>query len=278
MKKLLIKLLNKRGYSIYRTKFIDGLIDNISDRNSVIDRLFFWVNQLENSNPQKSILTFLEFLKKNKFEISKSQLFQDLFVLFILDEKRHGFFIEFGATDGIKLSNTYLLERSYNWSGILAEPGMIWHSKLKKNRQCFVDERCVWSKTGMELVFYETDYAELSTLENFHDSDYHQKSRQTHKEYKVKTISLNDLLKYYNAPKKIDYLSIDTEGSEFDILNSFDFNNYDISIITIEHNFNEQREKIFNLLSLHGYVRVYESLSQFDDWYIKKDLIVNLTM
>ena len=66
-----------------------------------------------------------------------SQLRQDLFVLNELDFKENGYFVEFGATDGIKLSNSYLLEKSFNWNGILAEPARIlWISialqKLKK--------------------------------------------------------------------------------------------------------------------------------------------------
>ena len=74
----------------------------------------------------------------------------------------------------------------------------------------------------------------------------------------------------YNAPKKIDYLSIDTEGSEYDILKDFDFNKYDISIITCEHNFTDSRKKIYELLVSNGYVRKYSGASKFDDWFVKQ--------
>lgn len=77
------------------------------------------------------------------------------------------------------------------------------------------------------------------------------------------------MLKKYNAPKKIEYLSIDTEGSEFEILNNFNFNEYEFKIITCEHNFNKNREKINNLLSKNGYIRKYVGFSDYDDWYIK---------
>ena len=53
---------------------------------------------------------------------SRSQLRQDIFVLCTLDFKRNGFFVEFGATNGVDLSNSYLLETEFNWTGILAEP------------------------------------------------------------------------------------------------------------------------------------------------------------
>ena len=65
---------------------------------------------------------------------------------------------------------------------------------------------------------------------------------KTNKLNKVETISLNDLLKKFNAPKYIDYLSIDTEGSEFEILSSLDFSKY-ISVITCEHNYSSKRKK-----------------------------------
>ena len=77
-----------------------------------------------------------------------------------------------------------------------------------------------------------------------------------------------DLLKKYNAPKEIDYLSIDTEGSEFEILNAFDFDAYKIKVITCEHNFTPMREEIYKLLGSKGYVRKYQEFSQFDDWYV----------
>lgn len=77
-----------------------------------------------------------------------------------------------------------------------------------------------------------------------------------------------DLLKKYNAPKIIDYISIDTEGSEFDILNSFNFKKYRFRIITCEVFSN--KKKIHNLLSKNGYTQIFSDLSGFDNWYINK--------
>ena len=78
-----------------------------------------------------------------------------------------------------------------------------------------------------------------------------------------------DLQDEQTAPKTIDYLSIDTEGSEFEILRAFDFNAYHIDIVTCEHNFSTRREDIYQLLLGNGYRRVFTSLSQVDDWYIR---------
>ena len=118
-------------------------------------------------------------------------------------------------------------------------------------------------------MFNETNYAEISTIDSFSDKDFHSLGRQKGIKYEVTTISLIDLLRKYKSPQYIDYLSIDTEGSEYEILNAFDFNEYKFGIITVEHNYTPEREKIFTLLSSKGYKRMYQDISLFDDWYIK---------
>lgn len=213
-----------------------------------------------------------EFLAN--LEYSKSQLGQDLFVLSELAFKRNGFFVEFGATNGIELSNTYLLESKFGWNGILAEPAHLWHSELKANRTAFVETDCVWTRTGETLLFNEVldevHGGELSTIDSFSHSDAHQNARKSGSKYEVSTISLLDLLNKYDAPNEIDYLSIDTEGSEFPILDAFDFDSYNIKVITCEHNYTPMREKIFDLLTANGYVRKYSEKSRFDDWYVRR--------
>lgn len=200
---------------------------------------------------------------------SKAQLRQDLFVLAQTNFKKNGFFVEFGATNGIKLSNTYMLEKQFGWHGILAEPAQMWHKALKENRIAHIETNCVWKETGQTLTFDQVYEGELSTISDFSHSDDHQESRKTKKTYDVTTISLLDLLQKHKAPQIIDYLSVDTEGSEFEILNAFDFSQYDIRLITVEHNYTENREHLYNLLNQNGFKRCFEEVSQFDDWYIK---------
>lgn len=199
---------------------------------------------------------------------ARGQLFQDIFVLNCLDFKFGGFFVEFGATDGKRLSNTWLLEKDFGWQGILAEPARSWRSALEQERTCAISTDCVWKVSGDKLRFTETSVGEFSTLAAFSDSDMHAKLRADGKTYEVATISLNDLLANYNAPYQIDYLSIDTEGSEFEILQAFDFTRHKFKILTVEHNFTEQRGKIRDLLQAHGYVQILEDISCFDDWYV----------
>lgn len=205
---------------------------------------------------------------------SHSQLFQDLFAVFCLSGKRNGYFVEFGATDGVDLSNTLLLERELGWTGILAEPAKCWHAALKKNRRALIDTRCVWSRSGESLAFKETALPVVSTLAEFVDRDFNRHERVQGLTYPVETISLNDLLKTHSSPKEIDYLSIDTEGSELSILQGFAFGEYDVKVITVEHNFCEpDRTQINELLAAQDFVRVFTPLSKFDDWYVKRSII-----
>jgi FkbM family methyltransferase len=257
-------------------KFIQNFLqvfDLAITSNSNLRRL----NSLASKTPAESDLAFLQlFYEVDAGKIlhllpnSKSQLRQDLFVLSELNFKESGYFVEFGATNGIDLSNSYLLERDYSWRGILAEPARVWHSELRKNRKnSIVETNCVWKNSNETLLFNETDAPELSTLDSFSNSDTHLDFRKHGNKYEVSTISLNDLLEKHRAPRNIDYLSIDTEGSEFEILNSFNFDNYNIKIITCEHNFGDNRDKIHSLLVSKGYERKFESVSLFDDWYVK---------
>ncbi|NVD44890.1 FkbM family methyltransferase [Altererythrobacter sp. HHU K3-1] len=202
-------------------------------------------------------------------DASTAQLRQDLFALAITGFKRGGYFVEFGATDGKTLSNTHLLEKKFDWSGILAEPARCWHALLEENRDCIVDRRCVWHTSGERLPFSETGEAELSTIGAFTGSDHHAAARRGAASYDVQTVSLTDLLAQHEAPAEIDYLSIDTEGSEFAILEAFDFARYSIRVITCEHNYTDNRERIRALLEAQGYERRLEHVSQFDDWYVR---------
>jgi len=199
---------------------------------------------------------------------SYAQLKQDVVALLISGFKRGGYFVEFGATNGISLSNTYLLEKDYGWTGILAEPSVDWHDALTKARACAIDFRCVWRTSGEMIDFDVVQAGVLSTISDFSDGDMHAETRRKYRRMQIETVSLDDLLEHHNAPTEIDYLSVDTEGSEFEILNAVDFSKHRFKFITVEHNFTERRQDIHDLLSGNGYHRILERVSKFDDWYV----------
>ena len=202
---------------------------------------------------------------------SNAQRKQDIFVLNHLGLKRGGYFVEFGACDGKMHSNTFLLEKDFQWRGILCEPASGWHNQLKSNRNCIIETKCVWHTSGISLDFNEVPILELSTIDTYSKIDRNKYQRVGGKVYPVETISLSDLLKKHNAPAVIDFLSIDTEGSEYDILKSFNFDIYKFQIICCEHNYGPNRQKIYDLLTKVNYRRVHTNISRWDDWYVSQN-------
>lgn len=252
--KVLVNLLNSRGYII---------LDNIKLRD-LMRR--YYLSRLEEFGILRSKDILNNFLVSNNVTDIKAQFFQDLFVLIMLDFKDNGYFVEFGAYDGISSSNTYLLEK-IGWSGVLAEPSKNFH-KIKKYRTSIHFRLAVYHTSNLNIEFFEDGAkSSLADYANFDNSEIKTKR------YNVLTSSLEDLLILSNAPNYIDYISLDTEGSEFDILNAFDFDKFEFGVITVEHNNDhENKEKIHSLLSASGYIRVLNGLTEVEDWYVNKNI------
>ena len=221
---------------------------------------------------------------RNKEDI-KSQLYQDMFASFVIGDKFEKTFFEFGATNGIDLSNSYTLERYLNWKGVLSEPSPQWHDELKKNRPYTnIISECIWSESNKELNFFVSDVGVLSSLENFKESDKISMPGNTQARVKngkniiVKTISLNDVIEKQFNSKSPSYISIDTEGSEYEILKNFNFKKYKPLVFTIEHNFTELQLKIDKLMYSNDYIRVFKSLTTFDAWYVEKNVFEEINI
>jgi FkbM family methyltransferase len=212
---------------------------------------------------------FLAYVFLNRHR-SKSQILQDLWVNFELGEKRGGFFVEFGAASGLQNSNTWLLEKEQDWNGILVEPNPFWHAALKDSRSATIDYRCVHPVSGERVTFLATDAfdPELSGIAKYADGDHFAETRAKGKAIEVETITLDDLFRQHDAPDVIDYLSVDTEGSEFAILSKFDFSRRIINLISVEQN-RKTETKIEGLLKEQGFNRVFKEFSQWDGWYVR---------
>ena len=228
------------------------------------------------------------FLKKfinsfKKIKNIKSQLYQDVFAYFIIGNKFDKTFLEFGATDGIELSNSYMLESSFGWKGALSEPSPQWYNSLKENRKnTEIITKCIWTESGKTLEFFMSDIGVLSTLKNFIESDKNSMPGNTTQRKKggriisVNTISLNDVIKDYFNNISPSYISIDTEGSEYEILKSFNFNTYRPKVFTIEHNFTDLQTGINDLMKSNNYERIFNKLTAFDAWYVSKETLKEL--
>lgn len=209
----------------------------------------------------------IEYLQDKK---SYSQIKQDLKVLSFYNNKKNGYFVEIGANDGINLSNTYLLESDYNWKGICVEALPDKFNELVKNRKSININKAVYDTTG-EILQFSSDNL-YSGITDKIDKHMYSKTKQ---QISVETMTLNDILDKNNAPIFIDYISIDTEGSEFEIIKSVDLNKYKFGLMHIEHNYVEpRRTEIKTYLLNNGYL--YKGANDFDDEYIHNSLVENI--
>ena len=209
----------------------------------------------------------------SKFK-SFSQLNQDINVIEFYKEKKNGFFVDVGAYDGIEFSNTLLLEKELEWNGICIEPGKRFFQKLTENRTATCIEKAVFDKSDLELDFLDCgdDDEKGAMLSGLITKTICNRTIHSFKEtYKVKTKTLTDILKENNAPKFIEYLSIDVEGAEPNVLRGIDFNEYTFGYISIEFNHSEYMKNIIDEILLNnGYV--FKQFNKFDLDYIHNTL------
>lgn len=203
---------------------------------------------------------------------SRSQHHQDLWASWVNRAAENPYFVEFGAANGVALSNTYLLEKEFGWSGIVAEPNPKFSEDLHKNRDCTVSTRCVYSTSGEHIGFLPPKRGLLGRIEHIVPDDRQEREGKRDVEpIQVETVSLNDLLAEAGAPGTIHFMSVDTEGSELHILEAFDFARWDVRAMCVEHSRTDMRDKLLDLMTSHGFIRVWPNLSGVDDWYVKSD-------
>ena len=164
------------------------------------------------------------------------------------DGKKNGFFIEIGAYDGIIGSNCYHFERFLNWDGIAIEPSNVQFEKLKRNRKCKVLNNAI-SDEVKEVEFIEVTEG-LTQMSGINDSSFKKNINiiSNNQPSKTKSISLKTITFDEIVPKNrdIDYLSIDIEGGEMNLLKSIDFKINNIKVVSVENNIpKEQNFKNF---------------------------------
>jgi hypothetical protein len=168
-----------------------------------------------------------------------SQIGQDAFVINLLQQKRNGVFLDIGAGPPKFISNTYLLEKKYNWTGVSIEldhrSKVAWENSDRKSKFLYEDA-------------FEVDYNQLIT----------------------------NLLEENNKDR-IDYLSIDLEPPTltlealYKVITS---TKHRFTIITFEHDTWRGYDYIVKasreLLTSHNYELVVDNINNQEDWYVDK--------
>lgn len=221
------------------------------------------------------IYGFKKFVKYSIFEMrrkisstffggSYSQQGEDLFMYNLL-KKEKGFYVDVGANDSDRFSNTRLFYKQ-GWSGINVEPDAELFKKLSKKRTRDINLNIGIGKESSILTFYKIIPHTLST---FSKEDAEMSVRQGFR--MVGTVDvpierLEDVLDREAAGKEIDFISIDTEGLDMDVLRSNNWNRFRPHLIciesvvhTIDGRSNEKQDEHESYLTSLGYERIFNN-------------------
>ena len=180
------------------------------------------------------------------------------YVYSILGEQKNGFFIDVGAYDGTLVTNTHFFEDVMSWSGICIEPNPNAYQSLLNRRNCKCYNLGI-SDVETDMVFRKVNgYAEMLSgflpylsKEHIDRINYEvNKNNDTYEDIIIKTKRLDNIIRE-NGIKHIDYLSIDTEGNEFRVIDSINFDECYIRIISVENN--DRNNRVKNLLESKGF-------------------------
>jgi Methyltransferase FkbM domain len=182
------------------------------------------------------------------------QVQQDYIVYQLLQKKRNGYFIDLAANDAINISNTFALEYYHGWDGIIIEPNPIYWPALAY-RNCTVVAAVIGKRTGQEMKFnfqhIDGRFGGLvgPTFDNTKDDGTMRF-----------TVTLLDIFTKFHVPNVIDYFSLDVEGAETFIMESFPFDQYRFNVLTIER----PDKRLSGLLQRNGYKKM-KKLSNFGE-------------
>lgn len=205
--------------------------------------------------------------------------------------KKKGFFIEAGAYDGEKFSNSLFFEVVHKWSGLLVEPNpYVYQDLVKKNRKAWTFPNCFSTKTKPEIVKFDAmglfggienggvKPGDITTGGLKEEAITKDKSSPYYTPYPRKTLHLQcfpvySVLLALGNPT-VDYFSLDIEGAEIPVLLTIPWDKVDIKVLGVESNhfgevFEETGKKLERLLRKAG----YRFLGRFglDNMYLKKD-------
>lgn len=184
---------------------------------------------------------------------------------------KNGFFVDVGAHDGITINNTLYFEKNNNWKGINIEPIDKVFNKLIENRPNNININCaVCNNDGQTEFYFNEGYTEmLSGIINTFDYRHLDRLQNentikgsTTEIINIKTKKLETIFNEHNI-KHINYLSIDVEGGEFEVIKSINFNNVFIDIIAFESHFDDIGIPIINYLENNNYIVIRKSMDIF---------------
>jgi FkbM family methyltransferase len=207
------------------------------------------------------------FIFKNKL----GKIDQKTEIQFYSQFDKNGFYVDVGAHDGISINNTLYFEKNNNWTGINIEPIKSVFNKLVSNRPNNINlNYAVCNNNGETEFLCNTGATEMiSGIKSSFDPRHFQRLQNENKQMgstteviKVNTKKLETIFDENNI-SHINYLSIDVEGAEFEVIKSINFEKVFIDIIEFENNYDDVSIPIIKYLENKNYAIIHRSLDIF---------------
>lgn len=194
---------------------------------------------------------------------------EDAYIQTLFPKDYQGVCVDIGAYDGQSASNTLYFEER-GWRCLCVEPQHEAFQKCASFRPECV-QCCISScdKEDQEFTIFSIGpnrSAVSSLCPDIRLIQTHQHLIDRVETVKSTVRSLTSLLDELQFPRKIDFMSIDTENTELDVLRGIDFSKYDIYLLVIENNFNDPECE--NYLRPYGYKKIHRIA--VNDFYAKK--------
>jgi len=177
---------------------------------------------------------------------------EDAAVLDYFKGKKNGFYIDVGCHHPTYINNTYLLYKQ-NWSGINIDISQFSIDLFNHMRPQDLNYNCAISnKNKIVKLFYQKEFSQLSTIKSIQAKSVFQGNI---KEKDIQAFSLDEILnrdKYKNT--KIDFLNIDVEGADLEVLEGLSFDKFKPELICLEiHDKEVKKSEIYNFLINKNY-------------------------
>lgn len=182
-----------------------------------------------------------------------SQAGQDRTLFRLFGGKRGGYFIDLAANDAVALSNTFTLEQEYNWTGLCIEANPQYFEQLYL-RNCRVVQAVVGQSTDEPVDFkLQQEFGGVvgREFDNKYPHDNRGRGPSTMRTQAL-TVSLEHMFKTLAVPRVIDYLSLDIEGAEGWVFETFPWDRYTMLVVTVER----PKLPLVRLLVTHGYLHL----------------------
>lgn len=182
-----------------------------------------------------------------------SQHGQDVAVAKALGYRRNGFYVDLASNDAVWASNTFTLEQHFGWNGICIEGNPIYWYRLG-HRRCHTVGAMVGGTDGDDITVRLAKNTVMGPYSGIVGKDFDNKRGSKDDNEHRYTVSLRTILRKFNAPTVIDYLSLDVEGAEMFIMKDFPFDEYKFLCMTVER----PSEELQAILTRHGYQKAMD--------------------